>query len=66
MAPLPALEVRNALAHVVRRTGRTRVDPDDPSDRVRLRADADMLEALARIAVDHRWPTGVTAVPRES
>jgi hypothetical protein len=50
----------------VRRTGRTRVNPDDPVDRVRLRADADMLEALARIAVDHRWPTAVTAVPRES
>jgi hypothetical protein len=59
-------EVRNALAHVVRRGGRTRVNPDDPSDRIRLRADADMLEALARIAIDHRWPTAVTAVPRES
>ena len=59
-------EVRNALSHVVRRTGRTRVNPDDPPDRVRLRADADMLEALARIAVDHRWPTAVTAVPRKS
>jgi hypothetical protein len=58
-------EVRNALAHVHRRRGRTQVNPDTPADRVRLRADADMLEALARIAVDHRWPAAVTAVPRE-
>jgi hypothetical protein len=59
-------EVRNALAHVVRRSGRTRVNPDDPVDRVRLRADADVLEALARVAVDHRWPMAVTAVPLAS
>jgi hypothetical protein len=59
-------EVRNALAHVARRRGRTSINPDDPPDRVRLRADADMLEGLARIAVDHRWPTAVTAVPRKA
>jgi hypothetical protein len=57
-------EVRNALSHVIRESGRVQVNPDDPTDRVRLRNDAPLMAYLARAAIETRWPRAVLAVPR--
>ncbi len=57
-------EVRNALAHVNRSGGRRKVNPDDPSERVRLRHDAALMRNLAHDAIQQRWPHAVTVTPR--
>ena len=57
-------EVRNALAHV-NRTRRREVDPDDPTERVRLSQDALLIERLAKAAIEQRWPKGVRAVRQD-
>lgn len=54
-------EVRNALAHVLRKPGRRQVNPDDPSERPRLEFDGVLLQRLAKAAVDKRWPDAVRA-----
>ena len=56
-------EVRNALAHVNRRE-RREVNPDDPTERVRLMGDATVMQQLAKAAIEHRWTPSVTRVPR--
>lgn len=54
-------EVRNALAHV-NRSGRREINPDDPSERVRINDDSTVMRQLARDAVADRWPHAVTTV----
>jgi hypothetical protein len=55
---------RNAIAHVVRRhADQTVIDPDLPSDRERLREEADWLHAVARTSVEERWPRAVVGLP---
>lgn len=54
-------EARNALAHVIR-PGRREIDPDNPSERVRLRDDSAWLRRIARAAIEERWSEGVQVV----
>jgi hypothetical protein len=51
-------EARNAIAHVLRK-GRREIDPDDPSERVRLSDDAWLLHRVARAAILEFWATAV-------
>jgi hypothetical protein len=52
---------RDAIAHVIRHTAAMpHINPDDLDDRFRLDADTYVLHALARRAIDQRWPNAVT------
>lgn len=53
-------EARDAIAHVVRtRRGQTHLNPDDPEDLTRLGAEAEWMAALARAAIQKRWPEAI-------
>jgi hypothetical protein len=52
-------EVRNALAHV-NRSGRREINPDDPTERVRINDDSTVMRHLARAAIEDRWTHAVT------
>lgn len=53
-------ELRNAVAHAVRRPGKAVLDPDDFRDRSRLGRSSEVVAALVRKRVGGRWPGGVT------
>jgi Methylamine utilization protein MauJ len=56
---------RDAIAHVVRRKpAMTHINPDDLDDRFGLDADTYLLHALARNAIEQRWPGAVMVAPR--
>lgn len=56
---------RNAIAHALRsRPEAVHVDPDDPSDQQRLRRDARFMQAMARKAIDQRWPEAIRSMSR--
>jgi hypothetical protein len=68
-SPLPAdlaqalyKDSRNAVAHVLRDPHQRVVDPDRSEDRVRLRAEADVLQWIAREAIDREYPQAVRLV----
>lgn len=54
---------RNAIAHVVRRSGAEVIDPDLPTDRERLAVDAELLLALLRAEIQAQFPYPVTSKP---
>jgi hypothetical protein len=55
---------RDAIAHVIRHTAAMpHINPDDLDTRFRLDADTFLLHALARRAIEQRWPDAVTATP---
>jgi hypothetical protein len=58
-------EVRNALAHVNRAGTRTEVNPDNPTDRVRLKRDARVMQRIARAAIEVTWPDAVVVAQRD-
>ncbi len=51
--------LRNAVAHAVRRPGKPVLDPDDLRDRSQLDQASGMLAELVRRRVRERWPEGV-------
>jgi hypothetical protein len=52
---------RHAIAHVLRRKGRRRIDPDLADDRVRLDREANLLRWLVREAIEQKYPHPVSA-----
>jgi hypothetical protein len=53
-------ESRDAIAHVVRnRRDQPHLNPDDPEHLTRLSAEAEWIRALARAAIDQRWPNAI-------
>jgi hypothetical protein len=51
--------LRNAVAHAVRRPGKPVLDPDDLTDRSELDTASSILADLVRRRVRERWPEGV-------
>jgi hypothetical protein len=51
--------LRNAVAHAVRRPGKPVLDPDDLTDRSQLDQASGMVADLVRRRVRERWPEGV-------
>jgi hypothetical protein len=52
---------RNAIAHVLRRTDKTMIDPDLAEDRTRLDRESHILHRLARAAIQREYPDPVSA-----
>jgi Methylamine utilization protein MauJ len=53
---------RDAIAHVIRtHPSQPHLSPDDPEHLSRLTSEAEWMNALARAAIERRWPDAVTA-----